>query len=306
MNSKDFVNSMKKPMYSESDLRNLLGVPAKGDIFIVEIDSEIAKTILNCNNIHNRKVSGNQVTKLQKQFKNGDYFLSTTCIGFDRKGTLVDGQHRLMAMSNTPDVKFKIGVMFGVSQKMDMDTGKTRSLKDNALLFSDCDERLRKEDYSVCLELLKPICNFASGSYRVCKLSQKEQVDIANYFADKLVECADAGLFAKNKELSASAVLSAYFVAYCCGVSMKTLIRVKNIMNSQMYSSEYDRPISGCRTKLCSIEGGGREPDIKRYMLIQECIYRVETKKKGSNYSKSIYDSRARYILDYIPHVKGD
>ena len=288
---------------SVSELHSLLGV--KEDIGFSYITPNVAKEILEKNNKKNRPLKESKGNKLSDSFSRGEYFVSTCCIGFNPQGILVDGQHRLYAISkqNTGNV-FKIGVMFNIEHNLDMDTGSKRTLVDNASISDVLDERLR--DKKACLDVAKDVCYYARGYYLSRQLTQKQQVEIANSLADDLLVCYNAGLFDTRKNgTSPMPVRSAFFLAYVNGVDIKYLIYIKDKLKSSKYDSDYDKPILGLTKRLACINGGGREPGIERFLLACECIYRVSHKQRGERYDsyEKLVKSEWRYKKKDIPHV---
>lgn len=269
-------------MLSVVELRSLLGIK-EGDIGFAYISPDVAKEVLEKNNVRNRPLRVVKGNALKEQFRRGEYFVSTCCIGFDDKGVLVDGQHRLYAISNQTEGVFKIGVMFGVQHNLDMDTGAKRTLVDNASISSELDERLVGK--KVCLDLVKEICTYARGVYSSKNFSQKQQVQIANNLADDLCACFDLGLFHNPRNGTASSpILAAFFLAYVNGVDVQTLLYVKDRLNTSVFNTEYDKPIVGFVKRLAGIKGGGREPGTERFLLACECIHRVSKKGRGERY----------------------
>lgn len=66
------------------------------DVSIETVTPEMAAQWLECNT-GNRKIRKGQVSELVLSLQNGEWQLSTDCIGFDIEGRLVNGQHRLTA-----------------------------------------------------------------------------------------------------------------------------------------------------------------------------------------------------------------
>lgn len=80
---------------------------------------------------HNRKLSTINVEKLVQQMKNGYWVFDGSPIKFNRKGELVDGQHRLWALIEA-DFTAEFMVVRGVPDEafLTMDTGKSRGFSD--------------------------------------------------------------------------------------------------------------------------------------------------------------------------------
>lgn len=289
-------------MLSVAELHSLLGV--KDDIGFSYITPDVAKEILEKNNVKNRPLRENKGNMLLRSFGRGEYFVSTSCIGFNSEGVLIDGQHRLYAISKQSNGVFKMGVMFGVEHNLDMDTGAKRTLVDNAVISDVLDERLK--DKKVCLDVAKDVCYYAKGSYSSKQFTQKQQVEIANCLADDLLACYNIGLFDSVRNgTSPAPVLSAFFLAYVNGVDTKVLVKIKEKLRTGEFDGDFDKPIYGLAVRLKSIKGGGREPGVERFLLTCECIYRVSKKLKGQNYDsgEKLAKGKWRYTKTDIVHL---
>ena len=65
------------------------------------ITPEKAQFYLTKNFENNRKISTNNLEELKREMRNSRFILSDSAICFDTDGTLVNGQHRLMAVVQT-------------------------------------------------------------------------------------------------------------------------------------------------------------------------------------------------------------
>lgn len=65
---------------------------------IETITPETAKAYLESNSTHQRSVREGWVRSLSKMIQDGDFLLTHQGIAFDQEGTLIDGQHRLLAI----------------------------------------------------------------------------------------------------------------------------------------------------------------------------------------------------------------
>lgn len=110
------------------------------DIVVVKITPEIAKTYLS-HNIHNRKIYQGLIDSYARDMSNGLWVLNNQGIGFDDKGVLIDGQHRLRAIVQS-GTTVKMLVMFNIPNKSNggypaqatVDRGKQRSIGDSLTL----------------------------------------------------------------------------------------------------------------------------------------------------------------------------
>src|SRR5699024_9164791 len=94
------------------------------------ITPEIAKILLEKNNI-NRKVSEKQVLFYASQMKKGEWEETGEGISIANDGTIIDGQHRLLAICKS-GIPLNMLVVRNVPKKSFSvyDTGKTRSFSD--------------------------------------------------------------------------------------------------------------------------------------------------------------------------------
>lgn len=274
---------------SANQVKELLGMSKNSDIAKVLMTPAMADEILETCNIKNRNLNLNAANFLKAQFNSGDYFLSSTCIGFDENGTLTDGQHRLWAISMCDDDKtFLIGVMFGVDQNMDMDTGRKRSLVDNAVINDDFDEKLRDgTDSNICVQVANQLIWFV----RAGKLSQKHKLDICNYYADPLSKCYKMGIFNRSKNRINNTVRLALFAAYLNKIPESVLKRVY----SELVAGEgelYER--------ISTLDSSGRATKMSIYKYVQSYTHKISKGLKGK-----IRDDKIYYLFDLrdVPHM---
>lgn len=76
---------------SVDQVKELLGMSKSADIAKVLMTPAMADEILETCNIKNRNLNLNAANFLKEQFNSGDYFLSSTCIGFDNRVLLLTG-----------------------------------------------------------------------------------------------------------------------------------------------------------------------------------------------------------------------
>lgn len=296
----------KKSGMSVRQIKSLLGISPtnKNKDFRVVISYEMASILLQKTNVKNRPISSSKIGLYLKDMKN-DHWSNTSvdAIAFDKDGVLVNGQHRLHALVRSGK-SFEFLVSFDVVPFMGMDTGKTRRISDNAIMFDDCDARFKDKTYKKCLDVIKSVVRFNTGKYVFGNtLTADDYILVANKYADDLVMLMDEGLFSsikvscgngKGRVITSSAVFSAFFLAYENGVSLDVLLHIKEKLKDPSNSSSFDKPILALRDVLLSTVGGGREPDCTRHFCTQYCINAVANKSRG----KSCKSTDAYYILD--------
>lgn len=266
---------------SVKEIKDYLGISADKRCDIIKITPEQASMLLEFNNTNNRKISKGAVALLKNQINKGEFCLSNDFISFNNKGVLTNGQHRLKAIAESKVEATETGVVFGVEHFMAMDTGKKRSLVDNAMIFEDCDERLLEASRTVCFNIAKTSVAFMRGYYSTPNYTPKQYSDIVNYLSEPLLICFDSGLFSQTKGLSHTAVLSAFFLAYLNGVPLSVLVHIKEILTTGVATrGDLDKPIISLRDKLLlKIKGGGRENSTARFCYTASCIEKVAKKK---------------------------
>jgi hypothetical protein len=112
-----------------------LPLMAKSERFYVEViefTPELSTEVMQKQNLHNRHVKMAVVTKYMEAMRRGEWDAENgETIKIDRKGTLMDGQHRLQAIIDLGKAQ-KLAVIFNVSsncQKV-IDNGSARTLSD--------------------------------------------------------------------------------------------------------------------------------------------------------------------------------
>lgn len=293
--------------YSESQIKALLGISTKSKLkdFRVKISPKQAEVLLKCTNTNNRPMSIAKVSTYAKDMQLGNWSDdSTDAIAFDKSGVLVNGQHRLKAVVKSGKT-VQMLVSFGITPYMGMDTGKTRTIANNVLMFDGADERFREKKYKVCLSVMQSVQRFHTGKYVPrSSLTPQEQVELANKYADALVLLADNDIFTpvtamgvngKSRPITSSAVYSAFFLAYMNGVSLETLKHIVEKLRDVTNATSYDKPILSLRDVLISTVGGGANPDCVRNFGTQYCINSVVNKSR----SKSCKFDTSFYQLDF-------
>lgn len=97
---------------------------------ITTISPSVARAMLD-KNLNNRKPSSKHVAALARDMRNGKWQLTGDAVRFDTDGTLIDGQHRLMACI-AAETGFQTVIIYGLepATKFAIDANKTRSPAD--------------------------------------------------------------------------------------------------------------------------------------------------------------------------------
>lgn len=101
-------------------------------MYTTVITSEMAKDIVERTNINNRTLSNKNIRQLQREMETGSWVFAGDPIRFSKYGKLLDGQHRLIALSKTKEKAYEMVLIVGLSEESFkvMDTGKKRSAGD--------------------------------------------------------------------------------------------------------------------------------------------------------------------------------
>ena len=115
-----------------SQIENALSTLYEGIDYSLEfITPEKAQFYLEKNFENNRKISTNNLEELKREMKNSRFILSDSAICFDVDGTLVNGQHRLLAVVQTGMTQpFLVVKNMPSKSKQIMDVGKSRCMSD--------------------------------------------------------------------------------------------------------------------------------------------------------------------------------
>lgn len=151
----------------------------------VTITPEIAEQYLSKNN-SNRRVSQSVLSSYVSDMQNGRWMLNPNPITISEDGTLIDGQHRLLAIAKS-GVTLEMFVCFGVkNETIDViDNGKSRTASDvlqiggyaNATNISAIARKIMSHEKGNASILSTPSSHHTSGATRIEVSSKKEVVD---------------------------------------------------------------------------------------------------------------------------------
>lgn len=105
------------------------------DSYLINLSKEIAVTFLNLS-IGNRQLNRDNIKALTRDINNNDYHYETpnSGIAFNKDGKLVNGHHTLTAFLESNREHLTVSMQTGTNYLDKCDTGKTRSLKDVAIM----------------------------------------------------------------------------------------------------------------------------------------------------------------------------
>lgn len=139
---------------------------------------EKAKKLLS-RNFNNRPISMSAVRKFEKIIENNKWERVGDCITIDKYGNLLNGQHRLTAISRgTKSVQ--VDIKYGVSPEVRFyqNTGKTTTLSDKGVMFlTEID--LKKEMYSAICRTMNFFKNGGKFTTQKMDFNPKDVVEFA-------------------------------------------------------------------------------------------------------------------------------
>jgi hypothetical protein len=251
------------------EIKGYLDVRPKADSAKMKVTPEQAKFLLNnCNRI-NRKIKSQHVETLKRDMENGSWYSDIDYIGFNKKGVLINGQHRLKALSEANVESVMLKFDFDVEQHVSMDTGSARTYSDQVAILKRMEVSIMPNKFksviSAGIKLTQPNLN----------LSNTELAQIWKRYMSKLNECEKEGLFNLGNKSGASTVKSSLLWAYLSGVPMATLSQVAKVLRTGITENETDIPVIRLRDALVDLRGSSRELDTRRAQYTQQCIFNV-------------------------------
>lgn len=258
---------MKKVLNLE-EIKNYLGVNNDATSVKLSINPKQAKSLLkNCNKI-NRRISAQHVETLKRDMEAGNWYSDIDYIGFNSEGMLINGQHRLKALS-TSNIEFvSLKFDFDVEQHISMDTGNARKYTDQIALSKKSGIDILPNKFKVIISAGLKLTNSKLN------LSNTELYKIWGTYHEQLQLCEDKGLFNLSTRCS-TVVKSSLFWAYLSGVSIDTLEHIAKVLRNGITESELDIPIIRLRDEFVYLKGNSKELDIKRAKYTQHCIFMV-------------------------------
>ncbi len=257
-----------KGNFTLDDIKNLLGVDLESVTANVPVTPGQAKQLLAKCNKANRRIKPTHVETLRRDMESGNWYSDIDYIGFNKDGTLINGQHRLKALSEANVTSVRLKIDFDVDQHISMDTGAMRTYADQVAISKkigvDIFPNRFKSIINTGLKLSTPGVSLSNVEFNV----------IWDAYGDKILECERNGLFELGPK-AGSAVKSSLLWAYLSGVDMKTLKHIASVIKNGVARSDYDIPIIRLRDELFDIRGNGKSLDLKRAMYTQQCVFDV-------------------------------
>lgn len=255
--------------WDQRRIRRFLEITEKENAVTVEMTPSMAQEILDHCNRGNRRINQAHMKALRRDMESGNWHKDVDRIGFDRDGTLVNGQHRLHALAgaNVQSVTLKLDL--DVEQHVSMDSGKNRTYGDHARIA----KRVGSDPMPAkCKAILQ-------AGFRLKDASLQLTVDEWNAIWVKvkaaMTQADDAGLFSLGSKANFLTVKSSLFAAMAAGVPIEMLSHVAEVLRTGVAKGDTDIPVVRLRDALIDTPGSGRANDIKRAAYTQHFVHAV-------------------------------
>jgi hypothetical protein len=175
-----------------------------------------AKDILKANNIVNRKLRERVHQAYRKDMEQGRWQMTGEAIQFDTEGHLLNGQHRLTALSNAnvEHIEFLIVRGLPTNTQLLMDQGSARSIAD-AIRFESGD---KAKYWTICAAIsrwltLAPVPDAEFAGKLKSKCSTAAALETYRTHTDQIIRAAEKSMFVRNSQfpVSVSSVGYCYF-----------------------------------------------------------------------------------------------
>jgi hypothetical protein len=237
---------------------------------IVEVTPEIAEKWLRKNN-NNRAIRTSAVNRFAQDMIRGDWTLSHQGIAFDKKGNLLDGQHRLRAliaafnMGLSQPVKMNVSYDVPPEAIINMDTNLTRTLVDVAH-FSGHHIQTRHAGIARVMQTRGETINIP--------VSRLDRLEFLKRHAD-LIEKACNMLPSGNDKLRRQLVRAPVVAAFARALSVydeKRMEKFANVLLSGMPKTDIDEVVILLRNALLKVVGSGFKAGREQYMKTERAL----------------------------------
>lgn len=180
------------------------------EILVEDIDPKIAEQMLE-RNTHNRTIRQRHVDAMARDMENGQWRMNGEAIKIAKDGTVLDGQHRLLAIVQS-GITVKSAVIYNLDldDQVVMDSGRSRTFGDVL--------KLRGEMYShEKAALVRKIIMWEQGTLRsnTLEITRQEMLDVFLSERDEIEEaCIMAVRCAKNMNAPRSVMSLVAYLLY--------------------------------------------------------------------------------------------
>lgn len=196
----------------------------------VEITPFLAKQLLSFNTL-NRKISEQYVSQLIESIKAGKFETTHQGISFYKDGTLADGQHRLMAISEAGK-PLKILVTVGMEPSSHIDIGRKRSEADSLRIAS-------KENEWINSYVMARV-NVISANFPALGLTTiDKKAEYVNSFKEAFQFVGK--IYTRGatiKHLNSSAIAASFICAYIDGADETKLAQAARLLQTGLAPDE--------------------------------------------------------------------
>lgn len=291
-----------KKILSLNDVKEYLGVNIDDINARIKVTPKQAKFILNHCNKANRRIKTNHVMTLKRDMEAGNWYNDIDYIGFNKNGVLINGQHRLKALSLSNVNSIVLKFDFDVDQHISMDTGAARSYTDQVTISKK--SSVSESSIEALPNKYRYIINAGLKiNDNKVNLSNTELSKIWEKYKNELEFCEKNEIFNVGPK-AGSTVKSSMFWAYLSGVDIKLLANMAKVLRSGITREETDIPIIRLRDALVDLRGNSRALDIKRAEYTQQCIYNVIA---GSTSNRLPANPHMHYQnFPFLENIKSD
>lgn len=241
---------------------------------LVEITPEMAREWLR-HNTKNRSVSRKEVDRLTELIRRGDWKPGVDAIAFAPDGTLVNGQHRLMAISAS-GVTVRCPVAYNLENNAYIDTGRKRGQKSNMNLAFEDSEWLKGRFLSTVDLLIEEFPELdlvtATEKYRY----------LENY--REAFEFCETIYKARDKGLSGTPTFAPFVVAYIAGADREKLRMAAEYLRTGLMGDVYDP----CANTMFALRNTLTKQELK------------QAKRKGTTSAHVTFSYTAQALKNYL------
>jgi len=156
--------------YTQEDLKDLLN--SNLNVTVEVISPSSAEQYLARNFETNRKLSPTNLAKHVSSMQKGSWLISTDCIGFDTKGRLINGQHRLTAVIQSKTSQpFIVVRNLPVQSAQVLDLGKKRMMDERLCIAGKSLSR------NLCSVVRNAMTNYTDNYVGTVKFSEQPYDD---------------------------------------------------------------------------------------------------------------------------------
>ena len=281
-----------------NEVKEILKVDQNTNSCSINVSPDQASIILKRCNKNNRRINKSYVDTLKRDMENGHWYNDTSYIGFDKNGKLVNGQHRLKALSEANVEYLTLKVDFNCEQHISMDTGITRSYASTvSIAKKEGIEILPAKYKTIITSSLKLTDIREGGDSKSLKLSNSELEFYWNKYKDILKTCDENKLFDLGK-INSSYVKASLFCACKSGVNIELLNHFSEVLRTGITKNDYDIPIIRLRDELIDMKGtSGNAIELRRAQYTQYAIYAIDELKSTSNRLPAVNRLQLYYSL---------